>query len=140
LGNHHPLARMHTMTSKKVKSGPIDVKALLARDEEFLRAVVRAAFQEVLEAQITEALSAEKGERMAGRLGYRSGYYGRTLITPTGKLELRVPQGRAGRFSTKLFERYQRSERALVAALAERYVQGVLTRKSLPPRKRGSKQ
>jgi transposase-like protein len=36
-----------------------------------------------------------------------------------GKLELRVPQDRAGRFSTELFERYQRSERALVAALAE---------------------
>jgi hypothetical protein len=36
-----------------------------------------------------------------------------------GKLELRVPQDREGRFSTELFERYQRSERALVAALAE---------------------
>jgi hypothetical protein len=34
-----------------------------------------------------------------------------------------------GRFSTELFERYQRSERALVAALAEMYVQGVSTRK-----------
>jgi transposase-like protein len=40
-----------------------------------------------------------------------------------------VPQDRAGRFSTELFERYQRSERALVAALAEMYVQGVSTRK-----------
>ena len=43
--------------------------------------------------------------------------------------ELRVPQDRTGRFSTELFERYQRSERALVAALAEMYVQGVSTRK-----------
>jgi transposase-like protein len=40
-----------------------------------------------------------------------------------------VPQDRDGRFSTELFERYQRSERALVAALAEMYVQGVSTRK-----------
>jgi transposase-like protein len=59
------------------------------------------------------------------------------LITRVGKLELRVPQDRAGRFSTELFERYQRSERALVAALAEMYVQGVSTRKGLPSRKRG---
>jgi putative transposase len=51
------------------------------------------------------------------------------LITRVGKLELRVPQDRTGRFSTELFERYQRSERALVAALAEMYVQGVSTRK-----------
>ncbi|ESZ54504.1 hypothetical protein X728_31210 [Mesorhizobium sp. L103C120A0] len=50
-------------------------------------------------------------------------------MTRVGKLELRVPQDRAGRFSTELFERYQRSERALVATLAEMYVQGVSTRK-----------
>ena len=117
------------MTEKKGKSGIIDVKALLAGDEEFLRALVRTALQEVLEAEMTEALGAEKSERTAGRMGYRSGYYGRTLITRIGKLELRVPQDRAGRFSTELFERYQRSERALVAALAEMYVQGVSTRK-----------
>ncbi|MQW14048.1 IS256-like element ISRm5 family transposase, partial [Sinorhizobium meliloti] len=52
-----------------------------------------------------------------------------TLITRVGKLELRVPQDRSGHFSTELFERYQRSERALVATLAEMYVQGVSTRK-----------
>jgi transposase-like protein len=124
-----PLARMHTMTKRQGKSGTIDVKAVLAEDEEFLRALMRTALQEVLEAEMTEAVGAEKGERTAGRQGYRSGYYGRTLITRVGKLELRVPQDRMGRFSTELFERYQRSERALVAALAEMYVQGVSTRK-----------
>jgi putative transposase len=61
--------------------------------------------------------------------GNRSGYYGRTLITRVGKLELRVPQDRQGRFRTEVFERYQRSEKALVAALTEMYVQGVSTRK-----------
>src|SRR5246500_2341527 len=120
---------MHTMTKRQSKSGTIDIKAILAEDEEFLRALVRMAPQEVLEAEMTEALGAEKGERASGRQGYRSGYYGRTLITRVGKLELRVPQDRAGRFSTELFERYQRSERALVGALAEMYVQGVSTRK-----------
>src|SRR6201988_1826441 len=124
-----PLARMHTMTKRQVKSGTIDVKALLVEDDEFLRALVRTALQEVLEAEMSEALGAEKGERTGARLGYRSGYYSRTLITRVGKLELRVPQDRDGRFSTELFERYQRSERALVAALAEMYVQGVSTRK-----------
>ena len=56
------------------------MKALLAGHEEFLRALVRTALQEVLEAEMTEALGAEKSERAVGRLGYRSGYYGRTLI------------------------------------------------------------
>jgi putative transposase len=91
---------MHTMTERKIKSGTIDVTALLAGDEEFLRGLVRTALQEVLEVEMTEALGAEKSERTAGRLGYRWGYYGRTLITRIGKLELRVPQDRAGRFST----------------------------------------
>jgi len=56
-------------------------------------------------------------------------YYSRNLITRVGKLELRVPRDRNGEFSTALFERYARSEKALVAALAEMYVQGVSTRK-----------
>ena len=78
---------------------------------------------------MTDALGAGKSERTGARLGYRSGYYTRTLVTRVGKLELRVPQDRDGRFSTELFERYQRSEQALVATLAEMYVQGVSTRK-----------
>jgi putative transposase len=85
--------------------------------------------QEVLEAEMTEAIGASKGERTEGRLGYRSGYYTRGLITRLGKIELRVPQDRQGRFSTELFERYQRSDKALLAALAEMYIQGVSTRK-----------
>ena len=117
------------MTERKSRREDIDVKGLLAGDEAFIRTVVRTALQEVLEVEMTEAVGAAKGERTALRLGYRSGYYGRTLITRVGKLELRVPQDREGRFSTELFERYQRSERALVAALAEMYVQGVSTRK-----------
>ena len=60
------------------------------------------------------AIGAEKGERVEGRLSYRSGYYPRSLITRVGKLELRVPQDRNGRFSTEIFERYQRSEKALL--------------------------
>jgi putative transposase len=101
-----------------------EVKALLAADGDFLRPLVQAVLQELLEAEMTEVLGAEKGERSAARLGHRAGDYGRTLITRVGKLELRVPQDRHGRFSTELFEPYQRSEKALVAALAEIYVQG----------------
>jgi transposase-like protein len=120
---------MHTMPRSKVRPTLAEVKALLAEDRDFLRPLVQAVLQELLEAEMTEALGAGKGERTAVRLGYRSGYYDRTLVTRVGKLELRVPQDRQGRFSTELFERYQRSEKALVAALAEMYVQGVSTRK-----------
>jgi len=56
-----------------------------------------------------ETVGAAKGERTGNRLGYRAGYFGRTLVTRVGKLELRVPQDRQGRFRTEVFERYQRS-------------------------------
>lgn len=117
------------MTRRKNKARLEEVKALLAADRDFLRPLVQAVLQELLEAEMTEALGAEKGERTPWRLGHRSGYYPRALVTRVGKLELRVPQDRHGRFSTELFARYQRSEKALVAALAEMYVQGVSTRK-----------
>jgi putative transposase len=117
------------MTKAEIKPAIAAVKELFAQNPDGLKELVRAVMQELLEAEMTDALGAAKSERSDGRLGYRSGYYGRTLITRVGKLELRVPQDRDGRFSTELFERYQRSERALVTTLAEMYVQGVSTRK-----------
>jgi putative transposase len=117
------------MTNREVKLSRSELKALLLSDEDGFRWVLQTVVQEVLEAEMTEALGAEKGERTAERVGYRSGYYERRLVTRVGVLELRVPQDRAGRFSTELFERYQRSEKALVSALVEMSVQGVSTRK-----------
>jgi transposase-like protein len=112
------------MTEAKGKPSVVTAQELMKGNPDGLREVVRAVLQEVLEAEMTDALGAAKGERSAGRLGYRSGYHGRTLITRVGKLELRVPQDREGRFSTERLERYRRSEQALVATLAEMYLQG----------------
>jgi putative transposase len=117
------------MTRRKGKADLIDVKELLERDEDFLQVALQALLQAALEAEMTEAIGAEKGERTEARLAYRSGYYPRSWVTRVGTLELRVPQDRGGRFSTELFQRYQRSEKALVGTLAEMYVQGVSTRK-----------
>ena len=118
-----------TTTRKKLTPKLKEIKELMATEEDYLRPLVGLVVQEVLEAEMSEVLGAQKGERTEGRMGYRSGYYVRNLVTRVGKLELRVPQDRQGRFSTELFERYQRSEKALVAALGEMYVQGVSTRK-----------
>jgi putative transposase len=97
--------------SAKERNWKQELKELLAEDRDLLKTLVREVLQEVLETEMDEALQAEKGERTASRLGYRSGYYGRSLITRVGKLELRVPQDRQGRFRTEVFERYQRSVR-----------------------------
>jgi transposase-like protein len=124
------------MTSKvkrndetKVTLDVAEVKAVLMEQPDFLQPVVQEAVQAMLEVEMEECLQAGKHERSEGRLGYRSGYYRRRLITRVGTLWLRVPQDRGGQFSTQVFEQYQRSEKALVASLAQMYVQGVSTRK-----------
>jgi putative transposase len=106
-----------------------EMKSVLMEQPDFLVPVVQEAVQAILEVEMAECLQAGKHERNDQRLGYRSGYYRRRLITRVGTLVLRVPQDRAGHFSTQVFEQYQRSEKALVAALAQMYVQGVSTRK-----------
>ena len=115
--------------SQKVKPSVIPIEALLGQNRDLFKQLLRESLQEVLEAEMTEVVGAGPSERSPERSGYRSGYYSRGLVTRIGKLELRVPRDRDGRFSTELFERYQRSEKALVSALAEMYVQGVSTRK-----------
>ena len=117
------------MAPEKVKTLSVDLKGLLGQQEDFLRRMVEGMVQQVLEGEMDEALQALKSERTEGRRGYRSGYYSRGLVTRVGRLELRVPQDREGHFSTQVFERYQRSEKALVLAMAEMYIQGVSTRK-----------
>lgn len=90
------------MTKREGTPSRPDWKALLAADEDGFKVLLQAVVQEVLEAEMTEALGAEKGERMPARLGYRSGYYSRSLVSRVGTLELGVPQDRQGRFSTDL--------------------------------------
>lgn len=106
-----------------------EIKQLMCDPKGPMKEIVRSTIQDVLEQEMTELIGAASSERNAARQGYRAGYYQRGLVTRMGKLELRVPRDRNGRFSTALFERYERSEKALVSALAEMYVQGVSTRK-----------
>jgi putative transposase len=117
------------MTKKNVTLSREELKRVMTEDPNFLRPLVETVLQEVLEAEMDECVGAAKGARSETRLGYRSGHYPRGLVTRVGKIELRVPQDRQGRFSTEVFERYQRSEKALVSSLSEMYIQGVSTRK-----------
>ena len=78
---------------------------------------------------MTEFLGAAPHEHSLTRQGYRSGHRPRSLNTRVGKLQLDVPCARSGRFKTKIFAHYQRSEQAFLLALQEMYLQGVSTRR-----------
>jgi putative transposase len=101
----------------------------LLDDPTFLKEIVERVLQELLEAEMTEHIGAAPYERTHKRTGQRNGYKPRALRTRVGTLNLLVPQDREGTFSTRLFSRYQRNEKALVLALMEMYVDGVSTRK-----------
>jgi putative transposase len=117
------MAEDHRRFAEEVAQG------ILLDDPAFLKEIVERVIQELLEAEMTEHIGAAPYERTTGRTGRRNGHKRRTLRTRVGTLNLSVPQDREGTFSTRLFSRYQRNEKALVLALMEMYVQGVSTRK-----------
>ena len=97
--------------------------------EDLLRSMVQRLVQETVQAEFDQFMGAAPFERGPRRRGWRNGYKPRTFKTRVGKLVLRIPQDREGRFQPSIFERYERSEKALVAAMIEMYVHGVSTRK-----------
>lgn len=117
------------MAHRNRKAGEEMVQGILLDDPGFLKEIVERVLQELLEAEMTEHVGAAPYERTAERTGQRNGHKPRTLRTRVGTLNLAVPQDREGTFSTRLFSRYQRNEKALVLALMEMYVEGVSTRK-----------
>ncbi len=117
------------MAKRNATTLPPQLQEALTDAPDFLRELVHVALQEVLEAEMTEHVGAERHERTQARTGMRNGYKPRTLSTRVGTVTLMVPQDRDGTFSTKLFARYQRSEKALVLALMEMWVCGISTRK-----------
>ena len=118
------------MTRQDQSQGVVEwMQAALGEEEDLLAEIVRAGIQALMEAERDVHVGAGRFERTGVRRTQRNGYKGRTLVTRVGALELRVPQTRDGRFYPSVLERYQRSEGALIATLAECWVQGVSTRK-----------
>src|SRR5918912_3189778 len=117
------MAEDHRRPAEEVLQG------ILLDDPGFLKEIVERVLQEMLEAEMTEHIGAAPYERSGSRKGHRNGRKPRTLRTRVGTLNLLVPQDREGTFSTRLFSRYQRNEKALVLALMEMYIEGVSTRK-----------
>lgn len=98
-------------------------------DGDLLAGMLRTCIREVLEEEMSVFLGADRYERSGDRRGVRNGSKPRTLKTRVGKLEFEVPQARDGGFRPSVFDRYQRSEKALVSTMQEMVVQGVSTRR-----------
>ncbi len=101
------------------------------KDRDGLRRVIAALVQAAMGQEADAHVGVGRHERGAMRRGMRNGFKPRRLKTRVGELELSVPQVRdceAGPYHPSMFGRFERCERALLAACSEMYFQGVSTR------------
>ena len=110
---------------------PIDGAVELLKNNGFdaLAEAVTVLLNSAMVAERSEHLCAEPYERSAQRVGYANGYKDKFLKTRLGTLSLKVPQTRDSEFYPQSLSKGMRSERALLLAIAEMYVQGVSTRR-----------
>jgi putative transposase len=118
------MAETKRMTAEQVVSYLIEEEGA-----DFLRESLRWVVQQLMEAEVSELIGAEHGERTPERLTHRNGYRGRSWSTRAGEIELAIPKIRRGSYFPSFLEPRKRSEQALVAVVQEAYVAGVSTRK-----------
>ena len=94
-----------------------------------LAEILTGAIQELIEAELTARIGAEPGERTLARSNQRNGHRPKTLSTPGGDLELKIPKLRKGSFFPELLEPRRRIDKALWAVIMTAYISGTSTRK-----------
>ncbi|MFN2569552.1 MAG: IS256 family transposase [Candidatus Dormibacteria bacterium] len=105
-------------------------KQVESADVDLLREMVSTFTGALMNAEADALCGAQYGERTPERVNSRNGYRERTWDTRAGSIELAIPKLRTGSyFPDWLLEPRRRSERALVAVVAECYLRGVSTRR-----------
>ena len=105
------------------------IEELAQNGLEVIPELVRVILNNVMQAERSQYLQAKAYERTEDRQGHANGYKPKTVRTRLGDITFAIPQVREGGFYPSALEKGMRSERALLIALAEMYVQGVSTRR-----------
>ena len=105
------------------------LQVLSGNREEAFKMLVKKILDQIMFAESAEQLGADRHERTDERQDYRNGTRTRMLTTRIGTIELEVPRHRNEPFHTMIFDNYQRSEAALIAAMVKMVINGVSTRK-----------
>jgi transposase-like protein len=93
-----------------------------------LAGVTRTVLQTALDAEMTEHLGYEKGDRSAGRAGNHSnGRASKTVRTEVGPVELAVPRDRAGTFEPRIVPKHARRVEGFDEAIISLYAKGLTT-------------
>jgi len=108
-----------------------DLLARLGDDDtrDLFRRLLEGALQELVDTESTTRIGASRHERSDTRSNYRNGGRARTLSTPAGDVELRIPKLRVGSFFPSLLEPRRRVDKALWSVIMTAYITGTSTRK-----------
>jgi putative transposase len=99
------------------------------RQDGGLRRLLERVLNRAMQEEASRHVGAAMHERSEDRRGYRNGTKRRRFKTRAGELGLEVPQVRnCEPYHPSMFNRWERSERALLVACGEMYFQGVSTR------------
>mgnify|MGYP001100413004 FL=1 len=109
-----------------------DLAAALAAGhdaDEFFRQSLEGAINRLLENERTAFLDYEKWDPAGYNSGNsRNGYYGRTMKTEYGELELKIPRDRMGEFQQQTVPSYKKSSDYLENTIIQLYKKGITTR------------
>ena len=96
-----------------------EVVARMLSDEhtDLVRDSLAWMVEQLMEAEVSELIGAERGERSEDRSTHRNGYRPRRWDTRAGELELAIPKLRKGSYFPSFLQPRKRSEQALVAVV-----------------------
>jgi putative transposase len=116
--------------SQSMTTAEVVAKTLIDEHTDFLREAVALVARELMEAEISTEIGAQRGEVSADRATHRNGYRERRWETRVGEIDLLVPRKRSGEaYFPSFLEPRRPAEQAIVAVVMEAYVNGVSTRK-----------
>ncbi len=119
------MAETKRMTAEQVVSYLLEEEGV-----DYLRESLIWVVQQLMEAEVSELIGAERGKRAPEeRLTQRNGYRARRWDTRAGELELAIPKLRRGSYFPSFLQPRRRSEQALVSVVQQAYVCGVSTRR-----------
>ena len=95
---------------------------------DLVRQLAELGMQELIEAEATEYIGAERWERTIDRIAHRNGHRPRVLSTKAGDLHLGIPKLDRGSFFPSVLEPRRRIDQAMYAVVMEAYVNGISTR------------
>jgi putative transposase len=101
----------------------------LEADEGFLQEGLQQLTRTVVELEAASQIGPGRYERTPERKTYRNGHRDRVWETRVGEIPLRIPKVRDGGYLPSLLGPRRRSEKALLAAVQQAYVEWVSTRR-----------